>query len=210
MRLRIELQRSLGRRDSRLSRINGDRLSQCACGSFEARFRDVVTVLPVLQHKVKIHQRVCGNGFPKNRDQLRIKFTDLFSGEFDSKHKRHATTEINGSRHECFFHRKRNAAVSSEAFFITECFGECLAKTDARVFDRVVMIDVQIALRDYSEVDQRVLCQQRQHVVKEADSRVDLSLSGAVQIEREVDGRFGRLSMNTGRARHVKNFFIRG
>ena len=77
-----------------------------------------------------------------------------------------------------------------------------LAEADADVFDRVVLIDVQVALGADREVDHRVLRQQREHVVEEADAGGDVGLAGAVEIERERDLRLGGLAVDGGGAGH--------
>ena len=67
----------------------------------------------------------------------------------------------------------------------------------------MVLIDFEIALGVDREIDHRVLRQQRQHVVEKADAGADLRLAGAVEIERELDLRFGGLARNGGGAGHV-------
>ena len=49
-----------------------------------------------------------------------------------------------------------------------------LPKTDADVLDRVMRVDVQVALALHAEVEQAVLGQVRQHVVEEANAGGDL------------------------------------
>ena len=53
-----------------------------------------------------------------------------------------------------------------------------------------------------------MLREQRQHVIEEADSRVDLCLTGPIQVERQVDGSFGGLPMNIGGTRHEGVFLL--
>ena len=185
-----------------MARVDHDRLPQRASGSLEACFADVMTVLTVMQHEVQIHQRVRRDSFPEDRDQLAIELADFLGRKIDAKYERHTTTQIDGRRDQRFFHRQRDAAVSHDPLFVTHCFGQRFAETDASVFDRVMMIDVQVAGCLDGQIHQRVLRQQRQHVIEEADSGVDLSLAGAVEIERQVDGGFGGLPVNFGSAWH--------
>ena len=77
-----------------------------------------------------------------------------------------------------------------------------LAEADADVFDRVVLIDVQIALGLHGQIDRRVLGQQRQHVVEEADAGGDLALARAVEIQLEADLGLGGLAIDGGGAGH--------
>ncbi len=77
-----------------------------------------------------------------------------------------------------------------------------LAEGDADVFDRVVLIDVQIALGLHVQIDRRVLGQQREHVIEEADAGGNLALPGAVEIQLDADFGFGGFAIDGGGARH--------
>lgn len=197
-------QRPFRGRNSGLARIDDDRLPQRASRAFEACFTDVVTVLAMMQHEVQVHQRVACDRFPEDGNQLAIELANLFGGKIYSEHERHSSAQINGRCHQRLFHWQRNAAVANNPSLVTECFRQRFAETDARVFYRVVMIDVQIALRGHRQVDQRVLRQQREHVIEETNAGVDLRLAGAIEIEGQVDCRFGSLPMNGGGAWHER------
>ena len=69
-------------------------------------------------------------------------------------------------------------------------------EADAGVFDRVVVVDMQVALRLHGQVKQSVLGQERQHVVKEPDAGLDVGFSGSIQVDRERDVGLGGLSLN--------------
>ena len=168
-----------------------------------------MAVLAMMQHEMQIHQRVGGNRFPEDRDQLAIELADFLRRKIDAKYERHATAQIDRCCDQRFFHRQSDAAVAHDALLVTQRFRQRFAEANARVFDRVVMIDVQVARRLDGQVHQRVLRQQRQHVIEEADSGVDLSLAGAVEIERQVDGGFGGLSVNFGGAWHEEGLGAR-
>ena len=81
-----------------------------------------------------------------------------------------AAAQIDRRRHERLFHRQREVAVAANAGFVAEGLLHRLAKADADVFDRVMLIDVQVALGFDCQIDRRVLGEQRQHVIEEADA----------------------------------------
>ena len=97
------------------------------------------------------------------------------------------------------FHRQREVAVAADARLVAQRLPQCLAQADAHVFDRVVLIDVQVALRSDRQVAGRVLGQQRQHVIEEADAGGDLRLAGAVEIQFQLDRGFRRLAVDVWR-----------
>ena len=80
-----------------------------------------------------------------------------------------------------------------------------LAESDADVFDRVVLIDVQIALGLHVQIDRRVLRQQREHVIEEADAGGNLALPRAVEIQLDANLGFGGFAIDGGGARHGRS-----
>ena len=71
---------------------------------------------------------------------------------------------------------------------------------DADVFDRVVHVDLDVALGPHRQVDQRVLGERGQQVVEERHRGVDVGGAGAVEVEHELDARLARLAANRRRA----------
>src|SRR5690606_20296792 len=57
------------------------------------------------------------------------------------------------------------------------------AQRERGVLDRVVGVDVQVALGLHGQVEQTVLAELGQHVVEEADTGTDLDPSGAVEVD---------------------------
>jgi hypothetical protein len=66
----------------------------------------------------------------------------------------------------------------------------------------VVLVDVQIALGSNLQVDRAMLGQQLKHVIEKTDPGLDVGLAGAIQIQRETDLGFGRLSVDLGSSSH--------
>ena len=71
-----------------------------------------------------------------------------------------------------------------------------LAEHDADVFDRVMLIDVQVADRFDRQVDRRVPRQQRQHVIEEPDAGRQLGNARAIEIDFQLDVGLVRLALN--------------
>ena len=72
-------------------------------------------------------------------------------------------------------------------FHIAERALHGLAERDAHVLGGVMVIDVKVALRLHGQVDARMAGQQIQHVIEEADARLDFGRAGAVEIDRDLD-----------------------
>ena len=84
-------------------------------------------------------------------------------------------------------HGKVERGIARDAAPLAERLGNRLADRNAGVLDRVVVVDVQVALGLDRHVDQRMARQLLQHVVEEADAGRDVEAAGAVDIDGDRD-----------------------
>ena len=73
-----------------------------------------------------------------------------------------------------------------------------LAQRDADVLDRVVAVDMQVAIGLDVQVDQAVARDLVQHVVEKADAGMQLRLAAAVEVDAHRDAGFGRVAGDLG------------
>ena len=64
------------------------------------------------------------------------------------------------------------------------------------LFDGMMLIDLEVALRADPQIEQGVLGQQLEHVVEKADARLDIGLTGAVQLQLQLDLGLVRLTLD--------------
>ena len=64
------------------------------------------------------------------------------------------------------------------------------AQRDSDVFDGVVLVDIEIAARDEIEIEAAVPRDLLEHVIEEANARIDARLAAAVEIQLQPDIRF--------------------
>ena len=155
-----------------------------------------------MQNQVQVHQRIGSHGLPEHLDEFRIEFTDLRRRNVGPIHEPHSAAEIEGRGDERFFHRQGHASVAGNPGFVPQRLGERLSETNADVFDRVMLIDVKVSLSIDLQVQQRVLGQQRQHVIEESDTRVNLRAAGPVEVQLKLDRGFRSLAANGGSSWH--------
>ena len=74
--------------------------------------------------------------------------------------------------------------------FVAQCLFQGLAESDADIFHRVMLIDVQIALRLHVQIDRRVLGQQREHVIEETDAGGNLAVARSRRDSTQREFRF--------------------
>lgn len=139
---------------------------------------------------------------PEILDQLRVELADLGVAERRLEHEIISPAQIERARDKRLVHRQREVAVARDARFVAQGLLECLADRDARVFDGVVIIDMQVAIGFDREVERAVLGEERQHVVKEPNARFDLALAAAVEVERDANLGFAGVALDRSGAGH--------
>tara|TARA_Y100000588_G_scaffold370862_1_gene441533 strand:- start:3556 stop:3915 length:360 start_codon:yes stop_codon:yes gene_type:complete len=102
-----------------------------------------------------------------------------------------ATAEIDCCDAERLVHRHDEITSSVDASPRTNCFGNCLAKADAYIFNRVVLIDVQITESLDLQVESAVAGDQLEHVVKESDTCGDAVTALSFETDSYGDFCFG-------------------
>ncbi len=91
-------------------------------------------------------------------------------------------------------------AITADALLVADGPRQRLAQRDAHVFDRVMRVDMQIALGLDVEVDQPVPGDLVEHVIKEAHTGGQFGDAGAVEVEGHGDLRLGGVAGNLGSA----------
>src|SRR5580698_6787384 len=96
-------------------------------------------------------------------------------------------------------------AIAANALALADGFRHRLPERDARVFHRVVVVDMKIAMRFDLEIDQAVTRDLVEHVVEKRHAGGKLLPAGAVEIELHTDLRFAGVA-NDFRNAHGDSF----
>ena len=133
-----------------------------------------MAVVAVVLDEVQVHQRVRRHRLPELLHELRVELADFFGGERRLIHEHGPAAQVEGGRHQRFFHRQNHRAVPRDSLLIADHFENRFAETDADVFDGVMIIDVQIPVGFDRQIEQAMLGEQREHVVEEPDAGADV------------------------------------
>src|SRR5690242_2960917 len=136
--------------------------------------------------------------------QFHLKIADANRRDFCLHHTTRPSAEVNGGSRECFIHRHQEIACAQDAALRAESLQHGLAKSNAYIFNGVMLIDVEVAPGTHFQVETTMASNQIQHVIEKADSCCNASSSTAIQIDLQPDIRFVRLPMNCRCARHVQ------
>ena len=102
-------------------------------------------------------------------------------------HQVRAAGQVDGHLGERLVQRHRRVAEPHDARSCRRAPAEGGAERERGVLDRVVAVDVQVALGLDGQVEQAVLAELVEHVVVEADAGGDVDLPGAVEIDLDED-----------------------
>src|SRR5215468_1230559 len=141
---------------------------------------------------------------PEMLGQLDRKCPDSVARVPDFINEVRAARQIDHGAGQRLVHRRVSRAVALYAFFVAESFGERLAQTDRRVLDRMVVINLQIALARDFEVEKPVAREQFEHVVEERNAGRDRAFALAVEVELETDVRLFGSALDFSLTRHKK------
>jgi hypothetical protein len=108
-------------------------------------------------------------------------------------HAERATREVDRDLHERLVEGEEPGGEAGDAGLVPQRLPEGLAEHDAGVLDRVMAIDVEIALGLHREVEAAVAPELVEHVVEERQAGRDVDDAGAaVEVDRHVDRRLPR------------------
>ena len=109
------------------------------------------------------------------------------------EHQKRTPAQIDRRLAERLVHGHGREPVARDTSPLAQRLVERLAKHEANVLHRVVVVHVQISHGLHRQIHERVLLQELQHVVEESDAGVYLARAGTVQVQRELDLRLLRV-----------------
>ena len=132
---------------------------------------------------------------------------DLYQ-ELSALEKNGTIAEIDRAENERFIHRKNEVAVAANALLVSNCFLDCSAKHDRTVLDSVMSINFQISLSINCHVKQTMTRKCMKHMIKEANSRRNICLASAINIQGYCDISLTSLPGNCGASLRFSGVFL--
>jgi hypothetical protein len=129
-----------------------------------------------------------------------LKVADALRADFAGDDAVRASAEIDRRGGERFVHRHQEVSSAQDAALVADSFGNGFAKGDAGVFDSVVLIDVQIALRFDMQIERAVTRDEVEHVIEKANAGGDFGGAAPVEIQTQTDARLVGFAIDCGGA----------
>ena len=111
--------------------------------------------------------------------------------------KRGAAAQVHGRNREGLVHRHEEVAGAKDAALVAKSAIEGLAESDAHIFNRVMLIDVEVAIALEFEIEGAVTREEFEHVIEEANARRDFVLTTAFDREFDSDACFRGVASQT-------------
>ncbi len=152
------------------------------------------------------HQRVVREALEEFVNEVDVERADERAHERHVEFEPRTAGEIEDDARQRFVERHVRVAVAADAALVAERLSHGLAERDADVLDRVVRVDVQIALGRDGEVEHAMATHLVEHVIEKRnagrklrvaaavdhDADLDLGLRGSTRNLRAADWRFHR------------------
>ena len=125
--------------------------------------------------------------FERVLDELERQAADPLAAERQVDHGVRTAADVDDRVGERLVHRDRALPEPGDPGSIAERLGERRAEDERDVLDRVVLVDLEVAVGADGEVEQAVVGERAEQVVVEADAGVDRPVALAVEPERDRD-----------------------
>ncbi len=133
----------------------------------------MMTIFSVKEIDVEGHSAVIAKGLEEFLYQLEVEGPDPSSLQLHMKDQPRSHREVQCNRNESLIHRKKGHAISSNPFGLSQSLSERIPEADANIFNGVVSIDNDVALRLERKVDATVVGEEAHHVVEERYAGLD-------------------------------------
>jgi hypothetical protein len=180
-------------------------VAQCAGERFENGFHGVVAGPSVQDSEMYVGPRAGSECLKEIFQQLRLKVADALRFNGRPQYKVRAAAQVDSRYRQRFVHGHYEVACTVDAPFVAQRLPYRLAQDKTRVFDGVVLIDVQIAPRSQIQIESTVASEEFQHVIEKTNAGGDRVLTPTVETQPGTNIGLRRAAINPGGARfHVK------
>src|SRR6185295_6947796 len=132
---------------------------------------------------MKIELRGLSKRAPKMFCKFDGKISDHLATHSHFVNKIKPSRKIDNRTTQRFIHRHEGLAITIDPGLVSERLDEGLAQRDRDVFNRMMIVDLQVTLASDSQIEQAVLGEEVQHVFEKRQADGNTRLPAAVEIE---------------------------
>src|SRR6516165_8761129 len=161
---------------------------------FEHGFDDVMRVAPGMQVQMQVEPGLIAECLHEVLHQLGWKVSNPFLRHRYFVRQVRAAADIHHRRAQGFVQRHRGLTKAADSRAIAQRLLKGAAQHNAHVFDRMMLVDVQVAVGFNLEVEEPMASEAFEHVVEKRNPGRDLAVAGAVDFERNLNLRLAGLA----------------
>ena len=158
----------------------------------------MVIVFTIEVFNVQAHAAIARQRLKELFEQLCVHIADLVALEIHFPDKIRSLAEIDGGAAERLIHWQLGMAIARDACKITKRFLDRLTDYNARIFNRMVSINVKVALRFHRKINEGMAPARIQHMIEETNTGGDIRHSRAIEVYGHFDVGFFRFARNCG------------
>lgn len=145
---------------------------------------------------MKVASGMLGKGFPKMTHEFCRKVANHGPRERSVYRAMHPSGQVDNTTYEGLVHRHVGMPIALDIGFVCERLRKRLTQTDSNIFDRMVIIDMQVPVGLHGEIKPSVAREQVEHVVKKTDARLMVIRPRAIETKSDGNVRFFGISLN--------------
>jgi len=156
---------------------------------------------PIQHPGVEVGARMMDEAIEEVRHQFRLQIAHETHFHPILVNQRRSPAEIDGDNRKRLVHRQDEVPCPIDSLAISQRLREQLPHDNAHVFNRVMLIDVEIAFRLEFQIECSVFCEQLEHMIEKPDPCRDLISPPAFNSEFAADLRLFSVSLQLSCAR---------
>src|SRR5258708_2196024 len=173
-------QRALGREHALKPRLRRRRLIHRTRKRFEGGLDNMMRVAAAEQVEMQVHPDLVGHRLHKVVDQLGLKIADPLLANLHVVAKIRAPADIDNRGADRLVQRHRRFAEALDSRAVAERLPKRAPEHDSNVFDRVMVIYMQIAVGRDFKIEESMAGEALKHVIEEGNPGPGLTASRAV------------------------------
>lgn len=167
---------------------------------FEKGFNFVMVIAPREDYRVEVKPSVRGKRLEQMADQIGRELPHAGGGECRVKHRVCPPAQIDHHPRKRFIHRHITVRGADDPPPVTKRLIERFPQANKRIFSRVMLINVQIAICGNSKVKQAVRGEKGKHMIEKTDPCMNIGLACAIEGKGERNVGFVCMTGEGGRA----------
>src|ERR1700733_10454015 len=172
-----------------------------------------MAVRAVKRFNVQRDPGVAGEGLEKFAHELRIEIADLLRRKLGPEDEERPARYIERNPGQRFVHWQEAIGIAGQASLVAERLRQRLAERDAHILDRVMIVDMAVALSPNFDIDKGMARQLIEHMIEETNAGCNISKARPIEIEANLNARLIRLACDCALAHRdpeALSWFARG